>query len=371
MRKKILISFYKIIYRLYNLFYQKRSELRLENIKRLLLVSTTGIGDTLLSTPAIRAVRASYPNSVIVVLVDERRKEILEGNMNIDKIIGYRRGIIKFFPLIYRLRRMKPDAGIILHGNDPHILPIVFFSGAKMIIYHPELTRMPFFITHPVPFRRELHTIEKRLDLVRAIGADTEDKELEIHIPEPCFKKIDDFLKASGYSGGLLFGFQLGAAKPYKCWPVERFAEVGRYLVERYNAAIAIIGDSKDRYRVKKFEEIFRHKFIDASGKLTLSETAALISKLDMFLTNDTGPMHIAFALGTTTIALFCPTDYKTIGPYGKNESAFVISKDRPCDPCVTKKCKKPFCMDQISVEEVIELADKLIKKNHKVYLDI
>lgn len=337
------------------------------NTKKLLLISTTGIGDTLLSTPAIRAVRKRFPDAIIFAVVDERRKEILEGNKNIDRVISLRKGLLSFFSLVFLLRKFKPDIAIIFHGNDPHILPLAYFSGAGEIIGHPELTEMPFFITKPVTFRKEIHTIEKRLDLARATGADENDMRMEIPISDDEIKRMDDFLVRSGYDGGLLVGLQLGAAKPYKCWPVQRFAMLSKKIKEKYNTFIVIVGDSKDRYLVDRFSNIFKEKFIDATGKLTIKETAALIKKMDLFITNDTGPMHISFAVGTPTIALFCPTDPSTIGPYNCEGKAIVISKERPCDPCITKKCMEPFCMEQITVEEVMNAVDEMFSGIHNI----
>ena len=96
-----------------------------------------------------------------------------------------------------------------------------------------------------------------------------------------------------------------------------------------------------------------------------MRETAALIEKMNIFITNDTGPMHIAFALKTPTVALFSPTDPGICGPY-RDEKPIVIEKPKTCTPCIGKKCDQPICMEQITVEEVIEAAESLFKNQGK-----
>ena len=121
-------------------------------------------------------------------------------------------------------------------------------------------------------------------------------------------------------------------------------------------AKILITGDPSEKILA---DEIAAHipGAISLAGKLPVRITAALIEKLDLFITNDTGPMHIAFAMGTPTLALFSPTDPTLCGPYKINHG-IVIQKPKTCIPCIRKSCVSPFCMEQIDPQTVYEAID-------------
>ena len=151
----------------------------------------------------------------------------------------------------------------------------------------------------------------------------------------------------------LIIGMHPGSKDKYKQWDPKHFVELGRKLAKEKGATLMITGDKGESPLAEQIASSIPGA-ISVSGKLPVRVTAALIEKFDLFVTNDTGPMHIAFAMGTPTLAIFSPTDPNLCGPYQISHGG-VFQKPRTCTPCIRKKCRSPFCMEQISPDEVYE----------------
>ncbi|MBI5234091.1 MAG: glycosyltransferase family 9 protein, partial [Deltaproteobacteria bacterium] len=287
----------------------------------------------------------------------------------IDEVIAYRKGLLNFILLSFKLRRKRFDTALIMHGNDPDILPLAFFSGAAEVVGYRDSTSMPFLLTNAlVLLPPDIHVVEKRLFIARAVGADTSSKGLILTVLDEERERVWRFLSEKGISeDDLIIGMHPGAARPYKCWPAERFAFLAKYLVSELGAKVVITGFGNEASLARKIREEAGDGILIAAGVFGLKGLSALIEKMDVYVTNDTGPMHMAFAVGTATVALFCPSDPKTIGPYGYGDKHEVISRPVSCNPCVTKRCEDPFCMKAITVEEVCEAVCRLVQRAKKV----
>jgi lipopolysaccharide heptosyltransferase II len=336
---------------------------------RFLIVSTTGIGDTLWGTPAISALRETYPESYIGILTTRSGSELLLGNPDIDEIFIFRRGlgsIIYLISLLGRIRARRFEVAFIFHASDRIIWPICSLSGPSEIIgVSGENKGLDFILTRAIEINSsEVHELEKRLILVRGTGAETSNRSIKLVLTDRDRENAERFLQQSGVdNSSLLIGLHPGALKRFKRWPRENFVYVGRELARKSGAAIVITGSRDEETLTSEIAAHIEGAF-SAAGRLSLRETAALIERMNLFITNDTGPMHIAFALGTPTVALFSPTDPKRCGPY-ETEGYIVINKPVTCDPCKAKSCYNPVCMEQITTEEVVEAAVRLLKERN------
>lgn len=337
---------------------------------RFLIISTTGIGDALWGTPAIRALRKTFPQGYIGVFTSNSGFEVLQGNPDIDDFFIFRRGLKGYFALpglLTKLRRKDIDTVFIFHASDRIIWPICYFTGATEIIgIQGQNKNLDFILTRAINPQNNTHGVEARLKLIRQVGVDSSYRTISIHLTNMDRAKAERFLENNGINKDLLLiGLHPGAQKPFKCWPAKSFIEVGNMLVESLGCKIIVTGDSNEKALVDEVASKIRGA-IPAAGKLSLRETAALIEKMNLFITNDTGPMHIAFALKTLTIALFSPTNPELCGPYKARGKFKVISKPIVCSPCIGKKCDNPVCIEQITVEEVIAEAESLLRNQDK-----
>lgn len=339
---------------------------------RFLVISTTGIGDTLWGTPAIRALKETYPGCYIGVLTNPSGFQVLKENPNIDDFFIFERGFngfLKLPGLIKSLRQRKFEVAFIFHASDRIIWPICFFTGASEIIgICGQSKDLDFILTSAIDSQKDIHGIETRLKLVQNVGASTIDRAVSIQLTGKDREMAKRFLKKNNINeDSLLIGLHPGAQKPFKCWPSKNFIAVGNILADKLRCKIIVTGDASEKALAQGIASKIKGA-TSVAGRFSLRETAAIIEKMDIFITNDTGPMHIAFALKTPTIALFSPTDPKLCGPYNV-ESATVIAKPPLCDPCIGKKCYKPFCMEQITVEEVIAKAESWLRSREGYYL--
>lgn len=319
---------------------------RTEKSNRILVFSTTGVGDTLWGTPAIRAIKKQYPDAHLSVLTSSVGRQLLLHNPHIDKILT------TFQPeLKKQLQQIRADTALIFHISQRVMMPLSYFSGAGRIIGSEGINKgLDSLLTQTLEKRYE-HEIERRLRLAKEIGTLSDGPEMEIFLTEKERKSVASYLK----SKRPIIAIHPGAKDRFKQWPPHLFAEVGR----KANATILITG-GKDEIPLAQTLSQQIPGSISLAGRLSLRELAALIEGVDLFLTNDTGPMHIAFAMQTQTIALFGPTDPHLCGPH-RYKKATVFARPPTCTPCLRKKCIDPFCMRQISPREVLTKISELL----------
>ncbi|HMK44531.1 MAG TPA: glycosyltransferase family 9 protein [Dissulfurispiraceae bacterium] len=337
------------------------------NKRRFLVVSTTGIGDTLWGTPAIAALRTTFPDCYIGVLTNRAGMEVLTHNPSIDDLFLFSkgsRGILSFSILIRRLRAEKFDTAIVFHASDRIVLPLCVLAGASNVIgfvnRHKGLDKL---LTIPVAPLPGIHAVEARFALMRSLGVQQGDEKLILNLTEEERIAARRKLVSCGIdANAIIIGMHPGAQDVFKRWPLNYFQEVGNALRQHIPCRIIITGGESESSLARSLAS----KIDDAlsfAGQLSLRETAALISKMSLLISNDTGPMHIASAVGTPLVALFCATESTICGPY-KTDNALVIQKQKTCSPCVGKKCKMPSCLEQITPKEVIEAA--FLQMEHK-----
>lgn len=276
---------------------------------RFLVISTTGIGDTLWGTPAIRALKETYPGCYIGVLTNPSGFQVLKENPNIDDFFIFERGFngfLKLPGLIKSLRQRKFEVAFIFHASDRIIWPICFFTGASEIIgICGQSKDLDFILTSAIDSQKDIHGIETRLKLVQNVGASTIDRAVSIQLTGKDREMAKRFLKKNNINeDSLLIGLHPGAQKPFKCWPSKNFIAVGNILADKLRCKIIVTGDASEKALAQGIASKIKGA-TSVAGRFSLRETAAIIEKMDIFITNDTGPMHIAFALKTPTIALF------------------------------------------------------------------
>lgn len=327
-----------------------------------MIISTTGIGDTIWGTPAIRALKEHFPELHINVFAKTEGAEILKSNPFIDRIFIFKKGVLNIFSLFRELRGNHFDTIVVFHATNRIIWLMAYLTGADRIIGSKRHSKeTDFVITHPVHIPQKTHAIYARNLLIKELGVKLNLNNIEIFIEDDEKKHADNFLKKLGIShDSLIIGFHPGAAKPYKRWPEENFIKLGKMILDSGNQLqIIVTGNNREKELAQRIADEVGG--ISLAGKLTLRETAAIIQRCSIFVTNDTGPLHIAVALGMPTIALFSATGTENIELYRSIETFTVISKPKPCKECISKACTKPVCMEQIKPEEVFEVVKKQI----------
>jgi heptosyltransferase-2 len=326
--------------------------------KHFLVVSTTGIGDTLMGTPALRALRESFPESRIHLLVNSRRKDLVAGNPHVDRILEYRNNSLFGALLFFKTLPFYYDTVLVFHVND---LWKILRNVRYGVCLNRQGYRDPERKVIPVD-QLPKHSVQKRLALVeRAGGKKPEHYRYDLTLSQEHTRWAQKKMAEWGMEPGeRLVGMQIGAADGYKCWPLESFADVARYLQKKYQVKIYLNASPGEKDIIKTFASRMGGKGVYHYASDSLLRSAALIQACSLFISNDTGPLHMALGLKVPLVGLFCPTDAEVTGPLG-HPRAVSIQKAIPCNPCRVRECVDNFCMRQISVEEVCLAADRML----------
>lgn len=332
----------------------------------IIVVSTTAIGDTLMSTPGIRAVRKRFPKARITGHFNIKNIDLFDNNPHLDGVIPFYRGYGRFAGTVRKMARVKPDLAVIFHGNDPHAVPSVYLAGARFIVQAFPSRKYRFLLSEFDPSLqgpRPPHGIRQRLAAAALVGCPVDDITLELVVEPADVQAVETYLKQKGVDRkGPLIGFQIGAKDRYKMWPDEKFIELGRRLLERYpDASIVLTGSSNEASLCRRTAGRIGDQALSTAGEIGLKELRGLVSRMTLLVTNDTGAMHMAIALKTPTVTVFGPTNPGGVGVIQDLHLHRIVKNERPCDPCTTKKCKDPFCMDQISVDRVWAAVEELL----------
>jgi ADP-heptose:LPS heptosyltransferase len=351
---------------------QKRSgqvrplaELDLARIERVLLVLTTGLGDAVLSSAVFPAIRQALPNADIRLFCRGEWKELFEHHPDLDGLIPYPGKYRHFRATRNALRTFGPQLTLVLHGNDPDIIPLAFLAGSRYILRIPwSKTRYPFLLSNTereedartIPGK---HYIDNRLRILDSIGVPPVTRAPSITLDTGArrimeVKLVKRFGRAVHY-----WVYHAFAADPYKVWPLAKARELlERMLTVSDDQAVVLTGSRADRERLQALCEPFHpNKVVNLAGELTLAETAATIASARYLVGPDTGILHLAAALDVPVVGLYGATSAVMVGPRSPSARHAVIQKPLTCYPCRSKKCPHDpaTCMDQISVNEVIE----------------
>ncbi|MBI5743476.1 MAG: asparagine synthase (glutamine-hydrolyzing) [Elusimicrobia bacterium] len=344
--------------------------------RKILLVNMAGLGDIVMMTPALRAIRAAYPDAVVELLTIDRSADLAAGLPGLDKAhsvpIRYRfvspAALFKFFRTLLELREEKFDAlvNFSLVSSWPGLLK------ARLINF---LVRPGFYSGRSLKglgatgkFTSFEEEIEKRSEvsltagLLAPLGVEPRDPEIRY---EPGFdekRKVAADLAVGGLSGQPVIGLNPGAFRPSRRWPLEKWrALIGLILADYPGALIIVTGSPSEKAMVDELK-VSDRVFVSA-GRYSVRENAALYALMDVFITNDTGPMHIAAAVGAKTVCIFGPGDHWRFGPSVPDSRKRVVRKDTPgCEvPCYKFDCPDPVCLTGITAEEVFAAAKELL----------
>ena len=339
--------------------------------QRLLIWLPSPLGDAVMSTPALAAIRKDLPDAEIYCLGSEAARQILEPSGYFDRWLVPQRSIIKTTAM---LRSHNFDM-VILLKNSLSCAITVFMAGIKKRIGYYRDGRSIFLTGGKKPPKKNgkykpAPMSDYYLNLLSAAGIEGDfDKKLSLSIDDNATKELMGILpQVFDKSRPLVIFVPGGAFGPSKCWLPESFAKVADYLEERYNAQTVVSVAPNESKISEEICRIAKGELIDlATTPLNLAQLKSLIGLADLVIANDTGPRHIAIALNRAVITLFGPNDPEWTD--SKHPREIQIITDEPCAPCQKPVCPKgeAVCMRNITPECVCAAADKLLKDFGKV----
>ncbi|MBI4373068.1 MAG: lipopolysaccharide heptosyltransferase II [Candidatus Omnitrophica bacterium] len=342
--------------------------------KKILITKFGAIGDLVLAVPSFRMLRKRFPNASITLLVESRLAPLMEKCPYLDELIPFDRAKRRdqwkrLFKLGKRLRDRGFDFSIDLQNNwKSHLLAFLARIPKR---YGYKRAAGGFLLTHPViTWNKSLGPVEHQFQVLKRAGVIQFEDQIELWSEPREEAYISECLKDAGFNAYKpLVGFALGSSPrwPTKQWPAERFLELSRQLIQKSDCQIVLMGTQDDEHLAQIFKDAHLKNVFNFIGKTTLAQLVSLVKRVDVLVTGDTAPLHMASAFGTKIVALFGPTEPKRHMPPGN--SHIVLSKHLPCQPCYSGKCGNPetlLCLHEISVGEVFEAVEsQLFSRTH------
>jgi len=347
--------------------------------KRILVVRMGAAGDVIRTLPALRALRNNLPEAYIAWLVEDRAASILENHPDLDAIwiVPRKRWaqrwlgvstIKEMWRFIRNIRRQAFDVALDFHGLFKSGL-ITFLSGAPARAgFSRQFTREGnhlFMNRHIALPNKKINRVERNLRLVQAFGLDVKEHDPIIPIAPRDRAFVDSIIPPDPRATcGPRIVIHPGSSPstPYKRWEWRRFAHLADILIQKYGGKIFFTAGSDEKELVERIVEAMKESQYVVCRTETLTQLAELMRRCDLYIGNDTAPMHLASFMGTPVIALLGPTDPIENAPYGKAAS-IVLRKDVPCSPCRKRECDNLICMDAIAVEDVLEAVEQILAK--------
>jgi len=333
-----------------------------KTFQNILIVRTDRIGDVVLTTPAIKALRQAYPAARISVLVTSATYDLLNGNPYIDEILvddreGDNKNLFGFIRLIKEIRLKHFDLAIIFHTKRRYNLAC-FMAGIPYRLGYKN-NKFGFLLTIPLKDERSLgqkHEAEYCTDVLKAIGIENNDLDIFVPLQKESEEWMANWMLENNLKFNEFIVIHPGASDPTKCWPAVNFSRLMDSLVERFSFKIVLIGAPAT---IPLAEDILRQsrnssQFLNLTGKTSLAQMVSLLRRSRLLISNDSGPVHVAAGVGASVISLFM-----------RDQPGINAERWKPLGP-------KSYILDNklkpgiISVDNVLELADEVFRKNNQ-----
>lgn len=342
---------------------------------KLLIIKLSSIGDVVHTLPALYALRmglkaeeGSGGRVEIDWLVEEAASAILRDHPMIDDIIvvknrGWIMGSNESIRTARRLAARNYDIVLDFQGLMKSGVWVLLSKGKRRIGFSNSREMSHIFLNEKLPpYDPDMHAVERYLELARHAGGRVSERGpvFQIETGGEELTRVKGLLREKGLTsaGDAFFTIAPCARWSTKLWSDKKFVEFAKAATERLGMNAVLVGGPGDKSRLDAMKVKIGAKAINTAGEIDLKELASLFTLAAFAVTVDSGPMHIAAAVGTRTIALFGPTAQNRTGPYGKGHR--VISKALPCSPCFLKKCPDAKCMTEIQVAELLEAAERI-----------
>ncbi len=354
-----------------------------DDVRRVLVVLSTGMGDAILSTPVLPVLRQGLPQAEIRLFCRAAWTPLFENDPDLDGLIVYAGKYRRFFSTLRALRTFAPELVVVLHGNDPDILPLCAFSGARFIVRIPTTgTRHTSLLSNrsrssDASTLPGLHYIENRLRILDTLGlrtkgiegtAGTEATEgslaPRIHLQATRAAEVVAQLRQRIQSQHY-WVMHPCAADPYKVWPMAKARALLEQARQRWpQLAIVLTGSRHDAATLQQLAQGLDGVF-NTAGALDIAQTGAVLQQARCVLAPDTGVAHLAAALDTPVVALYAATDARLIGVRPRHAATVILQQPQTCTPCIEKRCNytgtTQHCMEQISLQSVLQALQSVL----------
>jgi heptosyltransferase I len=333
----------------------------MEDYRHILLIKPSSLGDIVHAMPTCAAIHRAYPKARLTWLVKRQWAGLVERIDGVDRVWPVKSTLKGWLSQVPALRTERFDLVVDLQGLF-RSAAIGWLGGSPLLVgFANGREGSPWFYSKRVPVPpSEMHAVDRYLLVAKAVGAaESGVPEFRFRIPQTDYEEVDRLLSRSGVTPGTNWvAMNVSARWPTKRWPAASFAEVADRLRQEGCGAVVMVGGPDERVDVAVVSGMMKTPAIDLAGATTVGLLPALLSRASLLITNDSGPMHVAAAVGTPVVALFGPTSAARTGPYGVGHD--VLTGKVPCSPCFSRTCHNTLsleCLKMVSPQQVLAAA--------------
>lgn len=327
--------------------------------EKILLIKLGSIGDAVNTLPLVNALKKGRPATELAWLIEPKSYPIVRDHPEVDRFIVFRRGGGRgaVVEAIRKIKEFGPDLVIDLQRILRSSF-FTYFSGCRRRLGFDRKRCKEFsgWATNiKIPPRDPgRHVVLQYLEFADFLGVGWDEVEFGINIPEEDIRSAGGLLPA-GFAAGKIISMNVGAAKPANRWSPDRWAGLAGTVIRKTSCRVVITGGETDRERAETIMEMVRggERMVNCAGRTTLKELGGIFLSSAAVVSGDTGPMHIASALGIPTVGLFGAADYRRTGPF--NHRDLVVTSPASCSPCGRRRCRSRRCMKEILPDTVFE----------------
>jgi heptosyltransferase-2 len=329
-------------------------------IRSILFLRHDRIGDMVLSTAALKALKRAYPGAQITILASQRNHEIIKHDPHVDEILVYR-GLYRSIKEMYRSGRIFDLTIDPFNTYELKQAFLAYMSRARYRIGFEEAGREIFFNLKAPRLSPIKHLVDHLLELIGYLGADVSGCEPELFLTEAEIRWASEVLSAKGIDkDAITISIHPGAYYKSNMWPSDRFGMLAKRIAHELQAQIIVFGGQGEDAILATIKQLCGSA-VKIISNISIRQFMAMLSRCNLFIGNNSGPLHIAAALGLTTVSTIGPPVVPLWLPYGKNH--IVLRKNLDCQPCNRAVCKEHRCMNLISVDEVFEAVQSQITR--------
>jgi heptosyltransferase-2 len=348
--------------------------------RRILVVRLDRLGDVILSTPVAQALREHFPHAFIAMMVRPPCREAVEGHPALSEVLlydkeGAERSVGGTLRFARRLRRYEFDTALVLHpSNRSHWVP--WLAGIPVRIGYDR--KQAWLLTHRIPHRKQegmKHEALYALELLELFGIRAGRPRPVIPVSAEAERRVEQLLAASGVAASdTLVAVHPSASCVSKRWMPERFAEVADRLIDRHGVRICLVAGGADVPYARAVEQAMRGAALNAAGSLSVGQLAALLRRAALLISNDSGPVHVAAAVGTPVVDIFGRNQQglspQRWGPLG--EGHVILHKEVGCVTCLAHRCDIGFlCLTSLAVDEVYDAVVSVLARRERSRLTL
>ena len=341
--------------------------------KKILVIRTDRIGDVVVSTPVFETLKSAYPDAWIAVMVRPYTSDLLKNNPFVDEIIEYKpesthKGYGGLLSMVKKLKTGNFDTVITLFSNFRLGL-ITYMAGIPTRIA-PATKIAQLFYNHRVSQRRSKstqHEADYNLDLLKVLGITEMKRNVALWVDSTAEEEARNYLEKNtlltAWKENKLIGIHPGNGGSARNWQPERYARLADRLISKFNYSVLLTGSLGEKELLSTVQEKMTEKAIIFTSN-SIMELAAMLKNFSAFISSSTGPMHMAAAVKTPTVSLFCPIIAclpVRWGPIG-NKQRVLLPEAPECSQCVGNSCKYFDCMEMISIDTAVKAVNKLVE---------